>query len=629
MIQADIRHVEIDVSYFSPQLLFTLLSISSCNSMPRLISASWLAVLVTIVILPHTSTAQNSPFLQDPDLFLPYVKESADFWRGVHDPANGGFFTNVSREGQLITSRGTNKDVLSQSRNLYAMVRAFQLTGDESYLDLAWSTFDFMTEHGWDETYGGWFNALSTNGSVQNVNAQKTAFIQHYAVLGPLALAEATDDSTAWLWVNKSMDYLNDVLWDPTPGREGYYDWVSRTGSFRTAKSFNATVDALTTHALTLWMLTDEEAYRVRLNELADNILDRLVPSMDDQAIGFAEKYDTNWGVVADERTTIMGHVLKTGWVLGRMNELLPDPRLLEGAQTLVDHVMANGYDHEFGGPYKDYDRLTGEMHLYGLADTTKAWWQMEQAFTAGMALYRETRQQEYLDMAAGTVDFYMEHFVDPVYGEVYADRTRRGDDIPQWGDTKGDGYKAAYHSVEFGWYGYLYGHLILNFTPATVYYRIQEQDADRVIRLAPIEWQDDYAIGTVVHDGQTWNGITNDGRSLDIPAGTGGLFEVTFYPRGLVATESLQPIETNLTGIWPNPARHQATVGFDMALPGPASWTLVDALGRSVQSGSSTWLQMGSHTWSVDTSQLASGVYTIVVTHQKGREAASLVVLN
>ena len=576
---------------------------------------------------PDPVHGQDSAYLQNPDLFVPYVQESADFWRGVHDPANGGFFTNVSREGSLITAWGTNKDLLTQSRNLYAMVRAFQLTGDESYLDLAESAFGFMTEHGWDESHGGWFNGLNSNGSVQNANTFKTAFIQHYAVLGPLAYAEATDDSTAWRWVDRSVDYLNDVLWDRTSGREGYYDRVNRTGSFRTGKSFNATVDALTTHAIALWMLRGREEYRVRLEELSNNIIDRLVASMDDQVIGFAEKYDSNWFALVDERVTIMGHVLKTAWVLGRMHAILPDA----GARVLADHVIEKGYDHTYGGPYKDYDGTTGVMQLYGLADSTKAWWQMEQAFTAGLELHRLTGEPSYLDMADETITFFMNHFVDPIHGEIYSDRTRQGDGIPQWGDHKGNAYKAAYHSVETGWYGYLYGHLTLNRTPAIVYYRFDARDTERVITLAPLENDHSagqgYAISTVSHAGIPWTGYDAAANTLIIPPATEGVFAVQFDQASAVATE--QPVdESPGLQVWPNPARDRISVRHHSTQLEGADWYLTDALGRTVFQGRIPWSAPALNIWHVETGDLAAGVYTLTVSDRARRASTRIVIV-
>jgi len=135
---------------------------------------------------------------------------------------------------------------------------------------------------------------------------------------------------------------------------------------------------------------------------------------------------------------TIMGHVLKTAWVLGRIHQLFPDVSCVQAAESLAQNVLQRGYDHQLGGPYKDYDRLSGAMMMYG-QDTAKAWWQMEQAFTAGMLLYEITGKDQYLQMADETVDFFMKYFVDHTYGEVFSDRTRKGAGIPAWGNDKGN----------------------------------------------------------------------------------------------------------------------------------------------------------------------------------------------
>jgi mannose/cellobiose epimerase-like protein (N-acyl-D-glucosamine 2-epimerase family) len=592
--------------------------------------------LFLLLLVTFPSRAQQSPFLLDPDRFVTYVQESADFWRTSHDPVHGGFFTNVARNGQVLNSRGTNKDMLTQSRNLYAMVRAFQLTGDPSYLDLASSAFRFMTDHAWDEESGGWFNALSTSGSPTDPNAFKQAFFQHYALLGPLALAEATDDSTAWRWVEKGLGYLDAVLWDATSGREGYFDRVSRTGSFRTGKSFNATVDALTTHALALAMARDDARYQVRLTALSDQVQDHLVASMPLQAIGFAEKFDTNWSVLPDERLTIMGHVLKTAWVLARLHSMHPDPARLDAAMMLADHVLERGYDREFGGPYKDYDRITGAMQLWGLQDSTKAWWQMEQAFTSGMELYRLTGEARYLDMADETLDFYMTHFVDPVHGEVFADRTRRGDPIPQWGDHKGDGYKAGYHSVEFGWYAYLYGQLTTmpRRLPglAHVYYRVEARSEVRSMGLHPMESGagsvEPYHIVSVTLDGSPYTAFRSTDRVLEIPAGVGGTFRVTFGTAQSVATEHPERPQSNLSAVWPNPVYGQAHVALELEQDAEVGWQVVDMLGRTVKASPVRAMSPGRQQWHFPTDDLTPGVYSLVVLQDGRREARSFVVL-
>lgn len=616
-----------------------------------------LALLVACALTcPGWARAQQSSWLQNPDGLIEFARSNADFWAATYDLERGGFYTNIGRDGQVLSSRGTNKDVLTQSRNAYGMIRAFQMTGDERYLEYARGALDFMYDRGWDHTYGGWRNNISSLGIPYNIQQDKTAFLHHYALLGPMAMMEATVGlEVDSLWFHRGLEYNNTVLWDARAGKEGYFDRVDWRSQNPTGKSFNATVDALTTHALQQSQMYGGTGVggtagagsgnRAMLEVLARNILDRFMPTMADNAIGFAEKYDSDWNVLANERLSIMGHVLKTAWVLDRLDAVFridaarPDGSgdaepfgraLTDASDLLFEHVLERGYDHEFGGPYKDYDRVTGEMQLWGLADTTKAWWQMQQAVMAGMV--NKGRTDGYR-IADETLDFFEDHFVDDVYGEVYADRTRRGGAIPQWGDHKGDGFKAGYHSTELAWYTYLYNAWFAG-DPITLFWRAWPVDRD--IEKAFTPWEDGRQQMTV--SGVTLDGVPVGQHSghMDrwiIPAGTDGVLAVSFgFGPGPVAVEepgaglAALPGSPILTA-YPNPFTDQLTIGWNA---GPVIVAITDVLGRIVlQTGLHSGLTSGrtsDRSGTVDTSSLAPGVYVVTVTSAKGRMSRPVV---
>ena len=587
--------------------------------------------LIFILVLFQGSISvkgQSSTFLQNPDLLVDYVDTNANFWLSVYDNSRGGFYTNVNRQGQVISAWGRDKDVLTQSRDAYAMIRAFQLTGNKTYLEFSRGALDFMYEKGWDVAYGGWINDLSETGAQQNTSSSKTAFIHHYALLGPLASWEATGSPTDWEWFQKGYAFNESKLWDVTPSRFGYFDRTNRSATSPTGKSFNATVDAATTHAIQLYLLTQEQQYKDKLIQIADNILTHLVGSMDGQAIGFAEKYDSNWGILGNEQLTIMGHVLKTAWVLARINQVIPDDRYVEAARKLMNQVLDKAYDHEFGGPYKDYNRVTGQMQLWGIADTTKAWWQMEQAITGGLEMYRTTRDQKYLNMADESLSFFMSYFQDATYGEVYADRTRRGDGIPQWGDHKGDSNKAAYHSIELGYYTYLYAHLFVNYTPAKLYYFYDESDENRTVTLSPLaDNYVGYTVDSVTLDGTTYSNFTSATRTLTIPAGTTGVFAVVFSPTTGVNTEALVAQDFKLESVYPNPTDGRLSVRYSTQSAGAVKVRIYDMLGREVSAPIHEFQNPGTYTKSFSLSELNPGVYAISLEHGSHREVRSVVV--
>ena len=115
--------------------------------MKRWIGIILLGMSTHLSVQAQQAYVPSSQHLNDPDLFIPFVEESATFWYSAWDDARGGFYTNVARDGTPNRSWGTNKELLTQSRNAYAMVRAFQLTGnafvrdhrDINHLDMIFS----------------------------------------------------------------------------------------------------------------------------------------------------------------------------------------------------------------------------------------------------------------------------------------------------------------------------------------------------------------------------------------------------------------------------------------------------------------------------------------------------------
>ncbi|MFQ5652659.1 MAG: AGE family epimerase/isomerase [bacterium] len=482
----------------------------------------------------------DSPYLQNPEMAIGFVDSSANFWRSVYDSQLGGFYSDVDKFGNAI---GSTKHLISQTRNAYGFVRAYMLTGKPEHLEMAEAALEFMYQHNWDHLHGGWHGNLDRNGEPVDPFADKTAFNQHYALLGIAAYFEATRDTSHWNWLIRGYDHLENVYWDSRSGLLGYYDVTDFDALNARNKSFNATVDAITTHLLYLYLMTEDPIYKTRLQELADEIIDHLVASMPAQAIGFVEKFDSNWNRDNSQTMTAMGHVLKSGWCLGRIYQIDPNPDYITNGHTLLSHVWDNAYDHEFGGPYKDYDRVTGEMLLHGLADTSKAWWQMEQAVTAGLQLFEITGDSTYWHMADESLDFFMTFFVDREFGEVYADRTRRGDIA--YNENKGSRWKAAYHSTELGYYVYLYGNLLARNEPVTLHYNFTEAAEERGFPMTPLAIADSkLRIKEVLHEGQVYTNFDPEDRILTLPAGVVGHFEVTYERTGAGLNRS--PIVVN-----------------------------------------------------------------------------------
>ncbi|NQT62512.1 MAG: AGE family epimerase/isomerase [Candidatus Marinimicrobia bacterium] len=543
---------------------------------------------LTLLILNFGLKAQYvpvSPYLNDPALTIGYVDSCAQFWMNTLDETRGGYYTNIDREGDVITSWGTNKNLLTQTRNAYGFTRAYMMTGHDQYREYARAGLDFMYEHAWDAVNGGWYSQMDIDGNVQGATNGRSAFDEHYALLGPSAAFEAFGDSTDLNMLLQGYSHLEDIYWDDRDDFHGYYDWATYNGSATYNKSFNATVDAITTHLLSLYLQTGSQIYLDRMHEISEEIIEHLVGSMPSQAVGFVEEFDANWNWDNGETMTIMGHVLKSAWCLIRVYQIDPLPEYLEAAEALMADVLNNGYDHDLGGPYKDYNRTTGGMLMWGNPDTAKAWWQMEQAVTAGFQLYSVTADDRYIEVADETLHFFMQHFVDHTYGDVYENRTRYGDET--WGLNKGGSGKAAYHSIETGYYAYLYGSLFLQETAFSLYYWFEAEPVDRMLTLTPLHSTEaPFRIESVQLDGEEYTNFSGVSRNLSIPADLSGEFRVTFMPGVQSATDmNTKPETAYLSPVFPNPFNPSTSLNFEVDKTSSVEIAVFDIQGRKIKS--------------------------------------------
>jgi len=368
--------------------------------------------------------------------------------------------------------------------------------------------------------------------------------------------------------------------------------------------------------------------------QIIDNMQTWFVPSMDLQKIGFAEIYDANWNSLPSETMTIMGHVLKTAWCFARVNQIHPDPSYISSAKKLIENVLLKGYDTEFGGPYKDYNRTTGQMLMWGNPDTAKAWWQMEQAVTAGLQMYQVTSEDQYLKMADETLDFFMKYFVDHTYGEVYENRTRRG--VQTWGEGKGNPNKAGYHSIELGYYTYLYGKFFVKKEPITLYYDFQP-GKDRKVFLNPIELPfNDYAIKEVIYNEQPYTDYASQTHELHLPVNVGGKFKVTFEQviYDDIADEKVLPEKFELKQNYPNPFNPTTNISWQLAVGSYVTLKVYDVLGNEIATLVDEEKQTGNYNVNFNPQQtnndkqLSSGIYFYTLRAGKFVETKKMIFL-
>ncbi|MBN2803069.1 MAG: AGE family epimerase/isomerase [Deltaproteobacteria bacterium] len=469
----------------------------------------------------------------DPGQFAEKIPALADFWITPRDDVNGGFFTYVDITGE--PTANTNKSVVTQSRSAYGFVRAFMLTGDETYLENARHALDFNIAHAWDTKNDGWFYELKEDGTItaNGQNNQKWSFIQHYALLGLNAYTEATQNTHYKDWLMKGWDSNEEHLWDSDPVNYGYFNYADADWSNPDGKGFTPSADGITTNVLGMSIVMNSPAGTKRLSQLVSNMYDHFITAsmFDFIEFGLAEEYNNDWSLNTNSTFGFIGHVLKTAWCLGRGHLVTGDDesdKWLDRASELIMDVWDNGgYDHVNGAPY--YSFLWDNID--SIDDSQVEYWQVEQAITSGLINYYASKKQKeraiFLQMAEESMQFFLDYFFDDVNGGIYSRTLPDGTILS---DTKGDYYKSAYHGIETLYYGYLYGSLYYANLPVTLCYSFKDLDEDLNVKLTPIAIEDNVLkITSVEKDGEPYADFKSNLRELNVKKGNGGIFKVTF----------------------------------------------------------------------------------------------------
>ncbi len=561
------------------------------------ISQDWtLTVTQGEAPIPGPYTVKSN-YLRYPELNKPYVTRWADFWKSAYDTLNGGFYTNIDNEGN---PTGNYKTLLSQSRNAYAFSRAFMISGDTTYLTWANRALEYMYDHLWDETNGGWYSSVNEDGSLylaDNYNTYKWSFMQHYAKLGIVAMSDAVggarfeDESLTgsvfnehehWNKLNTSLEVINENMWDDRQDYYGYYYSADMNWSNPTGKGFTPTVDVITTHGLYMYLFTKDPFFETRLEQLANNMEEYLIPGMESAVIGFPEAYSSDWEMESGGDMFI-GHMFKTAWCLARAYLVNPQEKYRTASKVLMDDMIDNGaYDYTYGAPYTGYDWTSGYINT-----NSKSWWDVEQAYTSGIMNYYisedEDDKNKYLEIADGSIDFFMKYFVDKENGEVYETTSREG---TSYASQKGHFWKAGYHSTELAYYAYLYGNLFYREEPVELYYFIDQCSQPQEISLYPLAIEDqNLKIDAVELDGISFENFDSDTRTLHIAANEGGIFKVAFINdiisglyEPLTASSDMLNAE-----VYPNPLEETGFIEYTIDYYTDVTIQVLDISGRVI----------------------------------------------
>lgn len=374
-----------------------------------------------------------------------FTRNIMPFWlKNGLDRENGGIYTCVGRDGQLIDS---TKSVWFQGR--FAFICSFAYNNIEKnpeWLEAAKLTLDFIEKHCFD-TDGRMYFEVAADGTP--LRKRRYVFSESFAAIAMSEYALATGNQE---YAKKALDLFKRIRsFLNTPGvlEPKYLSSVQVQGHSITMIMVNV--------ASCLKKVIDDPELDAQIQEsvyaLKNYFMHPEFKALLEMVGPKGEFIDTTNG-----RTINPGHCIETSWFLFDVARTMDNNKeLIDMALTVLDWSWDWGWDEQYGGiiNFKDCKNLPPQDYSQDM----KFWWPQTEAIIANLYAYKLTKDEKYLKRHKQISDWTYAHFPDYEYGEWYGYLHRDGT-VAQ--PAKGNLFKGPFHIPRMMIKGYTLCHEIL-----------------------------------------------------------------------------------------------------------------------------------------------------------------------
>lgn len=374
-----------------------------------------------------------------------FTRNIMPFWlKNGLDRENGGIYTCVGRDGQLIDS---TKSVWFQGR--FAFICSFAYNNIEKnpeWLEAAKLTLDFIEKYCFD-TDGRMYFEVAADGTP--LRKRRYVFSESFAAIAMSEYALATGNQE---YAKKGLDLFKRMRsFLNTPGvlEPKYLSSVQVQGHSITMIMVNV--------ASCLKKVIDDPELDAQIQEsvyaLKNYFMHPEFKALLEMVGPKGEFIDTTNG-----RTINPGHCIETSWFLFDVARTMDNNKeLIDMALTILDWSWDWGWDEQYGGiiNFKDCKNLPPQDYSQDM----KFWWPQTEAIIANLYAYKLTKDEKYLKRHKQISDWTYAHFPDYEYGEWYGYLHRDGT-VAQ--PAKGNLFKGPFHIPRMMIKGYTLCHEIL-----------------------------------------------------------------------------------------------------------------------------------------------------------------------
>ena len=319
------------------------------------------------------------------------------------DKQYGGFYTLVTRAGEIPSGNNANKEAYGNAFGIYALAAYYQLSRDTAALALAKKAFYWLETHSHDSRHKGYFQHLQRDGTP----IQRTPNTLPYAETG-------YKDQNSSIHLLEALTELYEVWKDPL--------------------------------------------VRARLQEMLFLIRDTIITPRGNLTLFF----QWNWEPVSikdSSRDYILkhhnldyvsfGHDVETAYLMLEASQALGfknDSVTLQIGKKLVDHALRNGWDNTVGGFYDEGFYFKGDEGITILKES-KNWWAQAEGMNSLLLMsdYFPNDPNQYFEKFKTLWAYTQTYLIDHQYGDWYDEGL---DKSPERRTAlKAQIWKAAYHN--------------------------------------------------------------------------------------------------------------------------------------------------------------------------------------
>lgn len=405
----------------------------------------------------------------------------------------------------------TIQECATLSRLIYGLSSAYLLTGKSRYLSAATAAVDYQRSLFRNLTHDGryciWAFGMRRTVEGQNIYEYSLnpddlntipLYEQIYDIAGLAQYYRITLDPAVLDDIRRTIAGFDAFYLDSTwAGYFSHLDYATMhpdepvLGDNRSRKNWNSTGDHIPAYLLNVLLSFDplpdqataeDRLFLRRCREMLftlTNLIIKNFPDPDSDIHFVNERFLQDWtpdhGWKWQLDRGIVGHNYKIAWNLCRISNycrfvaarepldamrwLELSARCIETARSIARKIESVGYDQVAGGVFDAMERNPPQPFCQDFTwQSTKDFWQQEQAILAYLLLHGATRHEHYLDMARESAAFWNLFFLDHDNRGIFFRVTDSGLPYVQgnYGNKAGHAI-AGYHMCELNFLAHIY----------------------------------------------------------------------------------------------------------------------------------------------------------------------------